>query len=252
MKKQTKTFFENIYRLNKKSSKSVEGDETYIHISDFDTSTKNPVKDSYLYSFRKLEKTLSVDIDKSYTEIFNSISSTIYKSESISKSFTLENQSTFEEGDRQYITIKDIDYNYYSRLIVNKSQDDIFAIGEISSTERIYLEMVKKHSISAVFRFCSILISKKYSDVQTMISIANFLSTLSYPEARNEGVDTLLASLLPHISDSVVEFVVRIFENWHEKESLEILKNVKVQSTWLDSYIQDVIRSIESDNLCIS
>ena len=53
-------------------------------------------------------------------------------------------------------------------------------------------------------------------------------------------------ALLQHRSASVREFAIKAFENWNSKQSLMFLRNIKCDQQWLQDYLEEVIRDIES------
>lgn len=143
-----------------------------------------------------------------------------------------------------FVNYNSVDFEHYFKILLLISQDDVFSIGEISKTEKIYAEMSERFSSKTLFRYFSLIISKNYGNTQLLISVANYLSTYSYEEASEYGVDILLTSLLPHKNSNVVEFVLRIFDNWHNKDSLKILDNVSMNTDWLELYLNKIKASI--------
>lgn len=252
MKKQRSNIVEFGSELNSLTSARFDIDE-YISFS-------NRVKNSGIPS---MEFNYKIDISQDHVTDYqsdhdptNTAFSVYSKDSSISKFIDLVHifderlsNSGFPES---FFTIKEIDFDYYVNIAINVSLEDDFVLGELSNTERLYQEMATDFSVDALFRFFSKAISTNYGNIQFMISIANFLSTFSYDDAKKSGVDVLLTSLLPHKNDSVIEFVIRIFDNWHSSESLEILNNVKLSSQWLNIYLSSVIESIKSEKLCSS
>jgi hypothetical protein len=87
------------------------------------------------------------------------------------------------------------------------------------------------------------------SDEKVLLSLLRvidyFNRELFYPTGQ-----TIALSALVHNSDEIKEMGVRIFENWGSIESLNILKAIKVDTDWLQKYINEVIIDLEKE-LCL-
>lgn len=61
---------------------------------------------------------------------------------------------------------------------------------------------------------------------------------------------TMALAALTHRNDEVKELGVRAFESWASHDSLRILKEVKLDTKWLQEYIDQVIKDLEFE-LCL-
>tara|TARA_R110000868_G_scaffold318429_1_gene579167 strand:+ start:594 stop:782 length:189 start_codon:yes stop_codon:yes gene_type:complete len=59
-----------------------------------------------------------------------------------------------------------------------------------------------------------------------------------------------LAALV-HKNDEIKELGIRAFENWNSPNSLEVLKNVKIEANWLNEYLTQVIEDLTEEYVAI-
>lgn len=76
------------------------------------------------------------------------------------------------------------------------------------------------------------------------IGILHTLSHLSYDEIFPEGQSIALLGLTDP-DDEVIEFSIKAFENWEQKDSAILLKNRQIKKPWLQEYLNEVANYLE-------
>ena len=59
-------------------------------------------------------------------------------------------------------------------------------------------------------------------------------------------------SALSHKNDEIKELGIRAFESWGSKNSLETLKQISVEATWLKEYLDQVIHDLSTEYVLFS
>ena len=76
------------------------------------------------------------------------------------------------------------------------------------------------------------------------IGILHALSHIDYNKIYPVGQMIALAGLTDP-DDEVIEFSIKAFENWQDRQSALLLKNRQLKKDWLQEYLDAVIKSLE-------
>ena len=114
------------------------------------------------------------------------------------------------------------------------SEADLFVRGLIEQNE-----VVTKEWLNAVY-------IEHYHDMRVVIGLLQVISHLQYLDIFPQGPTMALAALV-HANSEVRECGIRAFENWSTIESLNVLRKVKCDESWLRDYLNQVIRDLEEE-----
>lgn len=85
---------------------------------------------------------------------------------------------------------------------------------------------------------------RNFSNKKIVLGLLNLISHLDYKDIKPNGIMMALSVL--RIKDlEVVESGIRAFENWGQKDTVEILKSLHFNEQWLQEYLDQVISDIE-------
>ena len=84
------------------------------------------------------------------------------------------------------------------------------------------------------------------NNVNLVVGILHIISHFDYEKVYPQGPTIALAALNIN-NPEIKECAVMAYENWSHVDSLSILKAIKVSETWLQEYINQVIKDIEED-----
>jgi len=124
-----------------------------------------------------------------------------------------------------------------------------FEFGQKSESINLVEKQIQINAIAAKNWFNQLYLYY-FSDEKMLLSLLRiveyFDKELLFPTSQ-----TMAISALVHSNDEVKELGVRILENWCSIESYQILKNIKVDTNWLQQYIDQVILDLEKE-LCLT
>lgn len=133
--------------------------------------------------------------------------------------------------------------------LISIIQDDDFEFGRRSRSIDLVEEQIKINKIAVQNWFNKIFLDYFKGDEKLLLGLLRVVEYLDKDLFFPTG-QTMAISALSHKSDEIKEMGVRIFENWGAIESYELLKNVKVDSKWLQEYINQVVKDLK-DELCL-
>lgn len=132
-------------------------------------------------------------------------------------------------------------------LSIIKSED--FEFGQRSESINLVEEQLKINQVATQNWFNKLYLKYFASNDTILLSLLRIVEYVDKDLLYPTGQTMALASL-SHRNDEVKEMGVRILESWCCAESYEILKNLKVESTWLQEYINQVLIDIKEE-LCL-
>jgi hypothetical protein len=137
-----------------------------------------------------------------------------------------------------------------SPLFVSLLKYEDFEFGQKSESIKIVQKELQTNKVATINWLNELYVKYFSKDEKVLIGILRvieyFDEEVFYPNSY-----TIALSSLIHKNDEVKEIAIRIFENWASITSYEILKNVQIETGWLKSYINEVIKDLEEE-LCLS
>lgn len=130
--------------------------------------------------------------------------------------------------------IKILQEEYFEYGITSKSE--LFVLNKLNSDL-----LITKNWINSVF-------IENYHKNEIIVGLLRVISRVD-PTLINPEGQVIAMACLSHKSIEVKESAIRIFENWGDITSLNILKNLSIAPTWLQEYVESVIIDLEY-NLC--
>lgn len=129
-------------------------------------------------------------------------------------------------------------------------KEDDFEFGQRSKSINLVEEQIQINSIATKNWFNQLYLDYFRNDEKTLLSLLKIVEYLDKELFFPTG-QTMAISALAHSNDEIKELGVRILENWGAVESYEILRNVRVETSWLQQYINQVIQDLEEE-LCLT
>lgn len=135
-------------------------------------------------------------------------------------------------------------------LFVSLLKYEDFEFGKKSESIKIIQKELKTNRVATINWLNELYVKYFSKDEKVLIGILRVLEYFNekvfYPNSY-----TIALSSLVHKNDEIKEIAIRIFENWASITSYEVLKNVQIETTWLKSYISEVLKDLEEE-LCLS
>ena len=130
-------------------------------------------------------------------------------------------------------------------LLISLIKNEDFEYGQNSESIRLVENELKKNSIVANEWFNRLFLQYFASSTKTdvligLLRIVEFLSDRFDPTYK-----TIALASFNHANNEVKELGVRILETSCSSDNLKILKNVHVDTKWLQDYINQVIKDFE-------
>lgn len=137
----------------------------------------------------------------------------------------------------------------YTRTFVNLLKEEDFEFGYSTRSEDMLNEQLKINAL-ATRNWLNEIFIKNFHDQSVIIGIlriiGRFEPSIIFPQGQ-----TIALAALSHSNDEIKELGIRAFEKWCSLESLEILKSISTNASWLNEYIDEVIIDFE-EQLCLS
>ena len=183
-----------------------------------------PVRPNFVYDKEEIETIDSIiqEIESSNTtETYPGIENDINKTrlDALKKNFTRELIMLIREEEFEYGLDTKADI-----LVRKKMEQNSLATKEWLNT--IFIESLTNTGIL----------------LGVLIIVSRFDYSMIYPEGQ-----IMATAALSHKDPEIQECGVRAFENWGNRNSLKILKNLKVPTEWLQEYINEVIDDLEKE-----
>ena len=84
-------------------------------------------------------------------------------------------------------------------------------------------------------------------DYDVIEKVLRILSFVKYEEKTMAAFPIIATSAIALGNNQVKEAAIMAFENWRTKNCLNILKQIEVNTEWLNSYLQQVITELETE-----
>ena len=126
-------------------------------------------------------------------------------------------------------------------------REEDFEFGYITRSEELIREQIKINEL-ATKNWINEIFIKYFHDEIILIGILRILGRFEENVIFPQGQTIALASL-SHQNDEIKELGIRTFEKWCSIDSLSVLKKLKVETGWLQDYINQVIADFE-ETLC--
>jgi len=137
--------------------------------------------------------------------------------------------------------------NSITPTFINLLREEDFEFSYKTRSEEILIEQFKINAL-ATRNWLNELFIKYFSDEVILIGILRIIGRFNEQTIFPQG-QTIALAAFSHESDEVKELGIRAFEKWCSYESLTILKKIKVETTWLQDYVNQVIIDLEEE-LC--
>ncbi len=135
-------------------------------------------------------------------------------------------------------------YEAWKNIVLGLLENEIFVNGEKTKLEdflRSSLNSVNKDTIL-------VWLEKLYFDVMQnndlKIGILHTISHIPYKLVYPAGQSLALTGLTDPC-DEVIEFSIKAFENWEDKDSVYLLKGRQLKKKWLQEYLDEVVEILE-------
>lgn len=213
--------FNNLFEFSKNSS-----------ISNVLQSTKENQNNSLrLNFFNQFTSKLNQqsNFNKSFESSKNSSNSNLSQS-------TIENQNNSLRLDQ---------FNKLTIKLIQLIKETDFEYG-INSPLDIFINEKLQQNALATKDWLNTVFIRNFSDIDIITGILRTIAHIPYEEISPQGM-TMSIAALSHKNPEVKECGIRTFENWGNRDSLIILKNVQVSEKWLQEYVSQVVSDLEED-----
>lgn len=134
-------------------------------------------------------------------------------------------------------------------LLLSYIRNEDYEFGQRCDSINLVEEQLKINEIATQNWFNKLYLKYYSTDESILLSLLRIVEYLDKNLLFPTGQTMALASL-SHKNNEVKEMGIRIFENWCCVESYDILKNLKVDTVWLQEYIEQVKKDLEEE-LCL-
>lgn len=135
----------------------------------------------------------------------------------------------------------------FKMAVVEKFKSDIASeelefgvIGKTTKDVREFLAINKDCTVNAITQYAM----DNFENADIVYSVLHTLAHLDYNLIEPAGV-TFAISATRHPNLDIKDFAIQCFDMWESKKSLGYLKIIKIESLWLNDYLQEVIGNIE-------
>lgn len=135
-----------------------------------------------------------------------------------------------------------------SPLLISLIKYEDFEFGRSSESIKLVEQQLAINKIATQNWFNGLYIKFFMSDEKILIGLLRIIEFVDV-NMLSPTAQTIALASLSHSNDEVKELAVRFFENWISIESLNILNKLKVETPWLQKYINQVKKDIEIE-LC--
>lgn len=134
---------------------------------------------------------------------------------------------------------------YESLLLASADLSDIFP-GNHTQFQDIYSEVCTLFGTAKAVRWLNSLVLKYGRRKAFICNVLFTISHMEYEDVFPEG-QIIAAAFLLNVDDQVSENALTAFQNWNNRESLEILNATKPKASWLFKNWQEAIKYIEEN-----
>ncbi|MEL7569792.1 MAG: hypothetical protein AAGU14_04435 [Eubacteriaceae bacterium] len=205
----------------------------------------NKISHDFIYNYIKKQ-----EIDATLNEYINLLNNFIFSKtnyENITKS---EEATIFENRNSYIIPDKEIydekALNNYKQLLINIMNNDIFEAGEIPESEIYFSTLINILGRNEALEILMSVYLDNFRNSHIILGILHIISHFKYEYMYPQGQIIALGSLQHH-NISVKEFAIKAFENWGNKEAINILRGLSCDAKWLQEYVDEVIVELEKE-----
>lgn len=144
---------------------------------------------------------------------------------------------------------QDILKSEFTTNLLNCISDEDFEFGIRSKSELIIREQFSINTLATRNWLNEIFIINFHNEkilIGLLRIIGRFEEEVIFPQGH-----TMALAALVHKNDEIKELGIRAFENWNSRNSLEVLKNINVDTVWLNEYLNQVIEDLNEEYVAI-
>lgn len=151
-----------------------------------------------------------------------------------------------EEEKERYMNYQ---YNNLKNILCTEN----FESGIESNAEIFIRTLLKKDKILAQKIISDLFYNsfgeKTNKDTDILIGILNIISHIEINNKDYSMLKVIAIAAIAHKNDDVKDYAVQCFENWSNPGDVSILKNIQSQASWLQNYIDKVIKDLSSKDV---
>jgi len=150
-------------------------------------------------------------------------------------------------GEENYINKNRLDTlrENFTRELIMLIREEEFEYGLGTKADILVRKKMEQNALATKEWLTTIFI-ESFTNTRILLGVLIIISRFDYYMIYPEGQLMATAALL-HKDPEIQECCVRAFENWGNRHSLRILKNLKVPTKWLQEYINAVIDDLEKE-----
>ncbi len=133
----------------------------------------------------------------------------------------------------------------FTRELITLIREEEFEYG-LDTRADILVRKIMEQNALATKEWLSTLFIESFNNTRILLGVLIIISRFDYFIVCPEG-QLMATTALSHKDPEIQECGVRAFENWGNRHSLRILKNLKVPTKWLQEYINAVIDDLEKE-----
>lgn len=116
-------------------------------------------------------------------------------------------------------------------------------IGNTTKDIKKFLAINKDYTVNAITQYAL----DNFDNANVVYSVLHTLAHVDYSLIAPAGATFAMSATL-HPNINIKDFAIQCFDMWESKESLGYLKIIKIETSWLNDYLQEVIKHIERLN----
>jgi len=173
-------------------------------------------------------------------EEIETIDSIIQESES-------NNTTETYPGVENYINKKRLETlkKNFTRELIMLIREEEFEYG-LDTKVDILVRKRMEQNVLATKEWLTTVFIENFTNTRILLGVLIIISRFDYFIIYPEG-QLMATTALSHKDPEIQECGVRAFENWGNRHSLRILKNIKAPTEWLQEYINEVIDDLEKE-----
>ncbi len=149
------------------------------------------------------------------------------------------------ENEINYYRLRKYEKEFTATLIRLILESD-FEFGYYSAVDK-FIDQRLIENTSITKEWLNSIFVKNINNITITLGLLRAIAHIDYNLIMPEG-QTMAMAALAHKNPEVRECGIRVFENWNNFESLDILRNCKCEEDWLSEYLKQVIKDIEASN----
>lgn len=132
--------------------------------------------------------------------------------------------------------------------LVSKIRACYFEPGIINDADRYFSSLVKEHnSFDEPLKILSDITNHNIDDDHILEGVLHILSNYEYSEIDPFGISIVLASAVNH-SPVIQDLLISCFENWGDRQGIDILEKLDINTEWIKQYRDEVIDFLKSES----